>query len=209
MTDPSLAQQERQTLCDLFVAHGPGAATLCEGWLTADLAAHLVVPRTAPRQRARTRLAPVGRLHGQGATHGAGSHAVGEARRDRAARAAVAPPSFRWADEHRRVLHPRGGRAKRPSGWEPRPISSDLADALSAHVGPGGMAKKVPATISDHLAGTGRQGAWHRAAPHAGRRPGRAHDVRLRSPGGGEGGDQRRRSARSPTACRAARRGRG
>ncbi len=32
-------------------------------------------------------------------------------------------------------------------GWEPRAISSDLADALWARVGPGGMAKKVPATI--------------------------------------------------------------
>jgi uncharacterized protein (TIGR03085 family) len=32
-------------------------------------------------------------------------------------------------------------------GWEPRPISPELADALWARVGPGGMAKKVPATI--------------------------------------------------------------
>jgi uncharacterized protein (TIGR03085 family) len=32
-------------------------------------------------------------------------------------------------------------------GWEPRQISSELADALWARVGPGGMAKKVPATI--------------------------------------------------------------
>jgi uncharacterized protein (TIGR03085 family) len=32
-------------------------------------------------------------------------------------------------------------------GWEPRSISSELADALWARVGPGGMAKKVAATI--------------------------------------------------------------
>ena len=32
-------------------------------------------------------------------------------------------------------------------GWEPRPISPELADALWARVGPGGMAKRVPATI--------------------------------------------------------------
>ncbi len=32
-------------------------------------------------------------------------------------------------------------------GWEPRPISRELADALWVRVGPGGMAKKVPATI--------------------------------------------------------------
>jgi uncharacterized protein (TIGR03085 family) len=32
-------------------------------------------------------------------------------------------------------------------GWEPRRISPELSDALWARVGPGGMAKKVPATI--------------------------------------------------------------
>jgi hypothetical protein len=32
-------------------------------------------------------------------------------------------------------------------GWEPRTISSELADALWKRVGPGGMAKKIPATI--------------------------------------------------------------
>ena len=31
--------------------------------------------------------------------------------------------------------------------WQPRPLSDELADALWARVGPGGMAKKVPATI--------------------------------------------------------------
>jgi uncharacterized protein (TIGR03085 family) len=32
-------------------------------------------------------------------------------------------------------------------GWEPRPTSPELADALWERVGPGGMAKKVDATI--------------------------------------------------------------
>src|ERR1700728_3524747 len=43
MAAPSLAQQERMNLCDLFHVLGPEAPTLCEGWSTADLAAHLVV----------------------------------------------------------------------------------------------------------------------------------------------------------------------
>ena len=38
----SLAQQERTTLCDLLLECGPNTPTLCEGWSTADLAAHLV-----------------------------------------------------------------------------------------------------------------------------------------------------------------------
>ena len=48
MTPPSLAQQERRTLCDLFVERGADAPTLCEGSLTADLAAHLVVRERRP-----------------------------------------------------------------------------------------------------------------------------------------------------------------
>jgi uncharacterized protein (TIGR03085 family) len=42
------AQVERRTLCDLMLEVGPGAATLCEGWNVADLAAHLVVRERRP-----------------------------------------------------------------------------------------------------------------------------------------------------------------
>lgn len=37
------AAQERAALADLMTALGPDAPTLCEGWTTRDLAAHLVV----------------------------------------------------------------------------------------------------------------------------------------------------------------------
>jgi uncharacterized protein (TIGR03085 family) len=36
-------ERERQALCDLLGALGPDAPTLCEGWTTADMAAHLVL----------------------------------------------------------------------------------------------------------------------------------------------------------------------
>lgn len=39
----SLDAIERRELCDLFAELGPDAPTLCEGWTTLDLAAHLVV----------------------------------------------------------------------------------------------------------------------------------------------------------------------
>jgi uncharacterized protein (TIGR03085 family) len=39
----SLDRRERAELCDLFDELGPDAPTLCEGWTTADLAAHLVI----------------------------------------------------------------------------------------------------------------------------------------------------------------------
>ena len=45
---PSIAQQERAALCDLLLELGPDAPTLCEGWTTADMAAHLVVRERRP-----------------------------------------------------------------------------------------------------------------------------------------------------------------
>jgi uncharacterized protein (TIGR03085 family) len=40
---------EREELCDLFTEVGPAAPTLCEGWLTLDLAAHLALRERDPR----------------------------------------------------------------------------------------------------------------------------------------------------------------
>ena len=147
MTDPSLAQQERQTLCDLFVAHGPGASTLCEGWLTADLAAHLVVRERRPDSGPGLVWPPLAGY----------TDKVRRTVRDRT-------PWEKLVETVRRgpplLLRPFDGPMntveffihvedvrRAQDGWEPRPISSDLADALWARVGPGGMAKKVPATI--------------------------------------------------------------
>ncbi len=42
MTAP-IDVRERTELCDLLLELGPDAPTLCEGWTTADLAAHLVL----------------------------------------------------------------------------------------------------------------------------------------------------------------------
>jgi len=44
----SLAQSERQALCNLLEEKGPLAPTLCEGWTTSDLAAHLFVRESRP-----------------------------------------------------------------------------------------------------------------------------------------------------------------
>lgn len=48
----AVSTDERNALCDLFTDVGPDAPTLCEGWQTRDLAAHLIVrehrPDTAP-----------------------------------------------------------------------------------------------------------------------------------------------------------------
>jgi uncharacterized protein (TIGR03085 family) len=42
------AQDERRAICDLLAELGPDKPTLCEGWQTADLAAHLVLREHRP-----------------------------------------------------------------------------------------------------------------------------------------------------------------
>ena len=44
----TFAQSERAALCDLFDDRGPAAPTLCQGWPTHDLAAHLWIRETDP-----------------------------------------------------------------------------------------------------------------------------------------------------------------
>ena len=147
MAPPSLAQQERQTLCDLLVERGADAPTLCEGWNTSDLAAHLVVRERRPDSGPGIVWPPLA-----GYTDN-----VRRAVRDRT-------PWEQLVETVRRgpplLLRPFDGPMntieffihvedvrRAQDGWEPRRISPELADALWAHVGPGGMAKKVPATI--------------------------------------------------------------
>jgi uncharacterized protein (TIGR03085 family) len=48
VTDTPLDQGERDELCDLLLTLGPDAPTLCEGWTTLDLAAHLVIREREP-----------------------------------------------------------------------------------------------------------------------------------------------------------------
>jgi uncharacterized protein (TIGR03085 family) len=44
----SHAQDERRAICDLLAELGPGKPTLCAGWQTGDLAAHLVLRERRP-----------------------------------------------------------------------------------------------------------------------------------------------------------------
>lgn len=44
----SVSTDERAALCDLFTSLGPDEPTLCEGWRTRDLAAHLVLRERRP-----------------------------------------------------------------------------------------------------------------------------------------------------------------
>jgi uncharacterized protein (TIGR03085 family) len=162
MTSPSLAQRERKTLCDLFVACGSDAPTLCEGWLTADLAAHLVVRERRPDSGPGLVWPPLAGY----------TDKVRRTVRDRTPWEKLVetvrrgpPLALRLFDGPMNTveffIHLEDVR-RAQDGWEPRQIPKELADALWARVGPGGMAKKVPATIvitspgrADKVRGTG------------------------------------------------------
>jgi uncharacterized protein (TIGR03085 family) len=58
-----LARQERQALADLLLDLGPDQPTLCEGWTTRDLAAHVVARDRRPDAGAGIVLRPL-RAHG-------------------------------------------------------------------------------------------------------------------------------------------------
>ena len=48
MAGREIARQEREGVCDVLSSAGPDALTLCEGWKTRDLAAHLFVRERRP-----------------------------------------------------------------------------------------------------------------------------------------------------------------
>ncbi|MGH3380899.1 MAG: TIGR03085 family metal-binding protein, partial [Actinoallomurus sp.] len=48
MVNQNWARAERRELCALLAETGPDAPTLCEGWTTGDLAAHLLVRERRP-----------------------------------------------------------------------------------------------------------------------------------------------------------------
>lgn len=55
----TFAQDERHALSDLLLEVGPDAPTLCEGWRTRDLAAHLVLRERRPDAAAGILLPPL------------------------------------------------------------------------------------------------------------------------------------------------------
>ncbi|HSZ37375.1 MAG TPA: TIGR03085 family metal-binding protein [Acidimicrobiales bacterium] len=147
MAVPSLAQQERGTICDLFLEYGPDAPTLCEGWVAVDLAAHLVVRERRPDSGPGLvwpRLADYTEKVRRGERNRVSFEKLVDTVRH-------GPPfllrpfdgPMNTVEFFIHMEDLRRGQA----GWQPRAISPELADALWARVGPSGMAKKVPATI--------------------------------------------------------------
>jgi uncharacterized protein (TIGR03085 family) len=128
------ARDERLALCALLDKSGPGAPTLCEGWRTVDLAAHLVLREHRPD-------AGIGMLGGPLAGH-ARRVQTGLAERTPYPRLVelvrTGPPRLSLfgipgVDERANVteyfVHHEDVRRAQP-GWEPRELDPGLSEAL-------------------------------------------------------------------------------
>jgi len=162
------ARDERAALCDLLAEFGPDQPTLCQGWTTRDLAAHLLVrerrPLAAPgivvrplagyTERVRRRLAgrPFPEL-------------VDTLRRPPGWSPIALAPVDRAVNTLELFIHHEDARRGRP-GWQPRELPAGLAAALWARIRPYARLRlrrfRAPLTVHSPGHGevrTGRDGA--------------------------------------------------
>jgi uncharacterized protein (TIGR03085 family) len=153
MAPESDAQRERRTLCDLFEDLGPEAPTLCEGWTTLDLAAHLVVRERRPDSGPGLVWAPLAdytdRVRRRARDGTPWPELLATVRRGPPA---LLRPFDGAMNTVEFFIHVEDVRRAQPA-WEPRPLAPSLGDALWSRVGAGGMAKQVAATIELHSDG--------------------------------------------------------
>lgn len=148
----SIARKERAALVETLRATGPDAPTLCEGWNTRDLAAHLVV-----RER-RLDAAPgilVPKLAGYTARVQDQVTASTDWS-DLLAQVAAGPPLYspfilidRFANVTEMFIHHEDVR-RAGTDWEPRVLDQETTDALAGQVGMFGRMtlSRAPARVS-------------------------------------------------------------
>ncbi|QSB13069.1 TIGR03085 family protein [Natronosporangium hydrolyticum] len=126
------SRRERAALCDLLARLGPDQPTLCAGWQTQDLAAHLLVRERRPLAAggfAFSRLASYAdRVQGEIARRPF-PELVDELRRP----PRWAPTRLGWVDgainSMEMFIHHEDVRRAQPQ-WQPRPLPQSLADTL-------------------------------------------------------------------------------
>jgi uncharacterized protein (TIGR03085 family) len=143
----SHAQRERLVLADLFEQLGPEAPTLCAGWTTRDLAAHLVVRERRPDSGPGLVWAPLAgytdRVRCSARDRMGWTELVDAVR---SGPPALLRPFDTAMNTVEFFIHVEDVRRAQPE-WEPRPLAPSLADALWSRVGPAGMAKAVGAAV--------------------------------------------------------------
>jgi uncharacterized protein (TIGR03085 family) len=130
----SYSREERFALCTLLEATGPDAPTLCEGWTTGDLAAHLVLREHRPDAAAGVLGGPLARYTARV------QHRIRErtpfpdlVRAIRSGPPLLSVLALPGVDERANMVeffvHHEDVRRAAPD-WEPRKISGDQRDAL-------------------------------------------------------------------------------
>jgi uncharacterized protein (TIGR03085 family) len=154
----SLAQRERSALCDLLADLGPDAPTLCEGWRSADLAAHLFIRDHRPDATPGTvlRFAPV-RAWTKRVQDGARDTLTWDALIDkvRTGPAALMRPFDKGINTLEYFVHHEDLRRGQP-GWEPRTLSPEDETALWSQLGRLRTATLISSTIFRHAPAASR-----------------------------------------------------
>ena len=155
----SVAATERTELCDLFRAVGPDAPTLCSGWTTRDLAAHLVVREHRPDAAAGI-VIPALAEHGEKVRRAVAAQPWAEL----VARVRRGPPMwnpsrFEPVEEFVNTLeffvHHEDVLRAQPD-WTARPLDPEVENAIAAAVGRGGRLLTRRAGVGITLEPAGR-----------------------------------------------------
>ncbi|GAA1188055.1 TIGR03085 family metal-binding protein [Streptomyces hebeiensis] len=163
------AKRERLLLADLLEAAGPTAPTLCEGWLTRDLAAHVVVRERRP-DAAGGLLVPALRNRLERVT----SEYLAKPYEEliqliRTGPPRMSPYGIKQVDEAANTVefyvHAEDVRRAQPD-WTPRELDRVFADALWSRLEKGGrmMGRKSPVGLVLRRP-DGRTVVAHRGAP--------------------------------------------
>lgn len=128
------SRDERLALAALLEETGPEAATLCAGWLTRDLAAHLVLRERRPDAAAGVMGGPVAPYTARVQRRYLKRWSYAElVARFKGGPPRLSPFSLPGADEQANTVeyfvHHEDVRRAQP-GWQPREISDELSDAL-------------------------------------------------------------------------------
>ncbi len=132
----NFARVERSALADLLIQIGPEQPTLCEGWLTRDLAAHIVVrdrrPDSAPGTMIKAFAGHTDKLRNKAAAQ-TWEVLVEQLRTPPRFSAAGLPPLDRLINTAEFFIHHEDARRAQPD-WEPRPLPEELGRTLLGQV---------------------------------------------------------------------------
>ena len=148
----SVARRERAALVETILGAGPDAPTLCEGWRTRDLAAHLVI-REHRLDAAPGILIPFFAGHTEKVQNQVAQNTDWEALVGKVASGPPAYSPFKLLDPVANVaemfIHHEDVR-RAESGWEPRDLEPDLISRLRRTVSLMGRLtlSKVPARVA-------------------------------------------------------------